>query len=77
MANTDWDARHEDLLDGTGRMPIAWRHKIAGFDPSRSRAVRDHGIFPEFLRTTPGASLLVDAKEMLGRAVAWLERNGR
>ncbi|AEQ50689.1 aminoglycoside 3-N-acetyltransferase [Pelagibacterium halotolerans] len=55
MAYTDWDARYEDLLDEAGRVPTAWRDRIAGFDPARSRAVRDHGIFPEFLRTTPGA----------------------
>lgn len=26
-----------------------------GFDPERSRAIRDNGFFPEMLRTTPGA----------------------
>lgn len=55
MAYTDWDARYEDLLDNDGAVPDEWRDKIAGFDPRRSRAVRDNGIFPEFLRTTPGA----------------------
>ena len=55
MAYTDWDARYEALFDDTGRVPGAWRDRIAGFDPLRSRAVRDHGVFPEFLRTSPGA----------------------
>lgn len=55
LAYTDWDARYEGLLDQSGRMPEAWRTRAAGFDPLRSRAVRDHGVFPEFLRTTPGA----------------------
>lgn len=55
MAYTDWDSRYEALLDDTGRVPGAWRDRIAGFDPLRSRAVRDHGVFPEFLRTSPGA----------------------
>ncbi|HCO55961.1 MAG TPA: aminoglycoside 3-N-acetyltransferase [Pelagibacterium sp.] len=55
MAYTDWDARYEALLDETGRVPAGWRDRISGFDPQRSRAVRDHGVLPEFLRTTPGA----------------------
>lgn len=55
MAYTDWDARYEALLDEAGQIPERWREKIAGFDPARSRAVRDNGIFPEFLRTMPGA----------------------
>ena len=55
MGYTDWDARYEALLDQAGRVPEEWRDKIGGFDARRSRAVRDNGIFPEFLRTTPGA----------------------
>lgn len=55
MAYTDWDARYEALLDDGGRIPEGWRDQIAGFDPLRSRAARDNGIFPEFLRTTPGS----------------------
>lgn len=55
MAYTDWDARYEDLLDGDGCVPEPWRGRIAGYDASRSRAIRDNGVFPEFLRTTPGA----------------------
>lgn len=55
MAYTDWDARYEILLDAQGRVPEPWRGHIAGYDPNASRAIRDHGIFAEFLRTTPGA----------------------
>lgn len=55
MAYADWDARYEALIGSNGKVPDAWRNNIAGFDLQRSRAVRDNGIFPEFLRTTPGA----------------------
>ncbi|WMT88831.1 aminoglycoside 3-N-acetyltransferase [Pelagibacterium sp. 26DY04] len=55
MAYTDWDARYEALLDEGGRVPEEWRDKVGGYDARRSRTVRDNGIFPEFLRTTPGA----------------------
>ncbi|MCD7059460.1 aminoglycoside 3-N-acetyltransferase [Pelagibacterium xiamenense] len=55
MGYTDWDARYEDLLDADGRVPDAWKPHIPPFDPLRSRAIRDNGAFPEFLRTTPGA----------------------
>ena len=33
----------------------ALRDDVPAFDPLRSRAIRDNGAFPEFLRTTPGA----------------------
>lgn len=55
MAYTDWDAGYEDLLDAQGRVPDAWRAHVPPFDPATSRAVRDNGVLPEFLRTTPGA----------------------
>lgn len=32
------------------------RDQVPPFDPARSRATRDHGAFPEMLRTTPGAT---------------------
>lgn len=54
-AYTDWDAAHETLLDKDGRIPAAWRAHVPAFDPAASRAIRDNGILPEFLRTTPGA----------------------
>jgi len=55
MAYADWDARYEDLLDKNGAVPEHWRLHIPPYDPLRSRAIRDNGVFPEFLRTTPGA----------------------
>lgn len=55
VAYTDWDGAYEDLLDAEGRVPAAWRERIPGFNPRTSRAIRDNGILPEFIRTTPGA----------------------
>lgn len=75
MAYTDWDARYEDLLDGNGVVPDEWRNRIAGFDPQRSRAVRDNGIFPEFLRTTPGALRSANpgaSVTVIGAQAGWL-----
>ncbi|RXT56441.1 aminoglycoside 3-N-acetyltransferase [Bosea sp. Tri-44] len=55
LAYADWEARYEDLTDKEGRVPPEWRDHIPPFDPQRSRAIRDNGVLPEFLRTTPGA----------------------
>jgi aminoglycoside 3-N-acetyltransferase len=55
LAYADWEARYEDLVDEGGRVPPEWREHIRPFDPQRSRAIRDNGVLPEFLRTTPGA----------------------
>jgi len=55
LAYADWEARYEDLVDLDGRVPPEWREHILPFDPLRSRAIRDNGVLPEFLRTTPGA----------------------
>lgn len=55
LAYADWEARYEDLVDEDGRVPPKWREHISPFDPQRSRAIRDNGVLPEFLRTTPGA----------------------
>ncbi|HHK4715156.1 TPA: aminoglycoside 3-N-acetyltransferase [Pseudomonas aeruginosa] len=55
LAYADWEARYEDLVDDDGRVPSEWRDQIPPFDPQRSRAIRDNGVLPEFLRTTPGA----------------------
>ncbi len=52
---TDWDACYDDLLDEHGRVPDAHRADIPPFDPTTSRANRDHGAIAEFIRTTPGA----------------------
>lgn len=55
LAYTDWHTPWADLLDGDGRVPDAWRPHVPPFDAAASRATRDHGAFPEFLRTRPGA----------------------
>lgn len=55
VAYTDWNGAYDELLDCDGRVPEEWRAHIAPFDPALSRAIRDNGVFPEFLRTTPGA----------------------
>jgi aminoglycoside 3-N-acetyltransferase len=55
MAYADWDAGHEALQDANGRVPDEWRRHVLPFDLARSRATRDNGILPEFVRTWPGA----------------------
>jgi len=55
LAYTDWDARYDELLDPDGRVHEAWRPHVPPFDPAASRAARDNGALPEFLRTWPGA----------------------
>lgn len=55
LAYTDWDARYDVLLDGDGRVPEEWRAHIPAFDPTASRAARENGVLPEFVRTWPGA----------------------
>lgn len=55
LAYTDWDAPYDDLLDDDGRVLERWREHVPPFDPAASRAVRDNGALPEFLRTWPGA----------------------
>ena len=75
LAYADWDARYDELLGEDGRVLVAWRAHVPPFDPAASRAIRDNGVFPEFLRTTPsalrsgnpGASVAA-----LGRQAAWI-----
>lgn len=55
MAYLDWEAPWEDSVDADGRVPERWRPHVVPFDPARTRAARDNGALPEFLRTTPGA----------------------
>lgn len=55
LAYADWDGAYDELLDENGRIAEAWRPHIPAFDPVSSRAIRDNGVLPEFLRTTPGA----------------------
>jgi aminoglycoside 3-N-acetyltransferase len=55
LAYTDWEGDYEDLLDDQGRVRDEWREHVPPFDPNASRATRDNGVLPEFIRTTPGA----------------------
>jgi aminoglycoside 3-N-acetyltransferase len=55
LAYTDWDADYEDLLGEDGKVHAEWREHVPPYDPSASRASRDNGVLPEFIRTTPGA----------------------
>jgi aminoglycoside 3-N-acetyltransferase len=55
MAYLDWEAPWEDLVDAEGRTLPEWRPHVLPFDPARTRAARQNGVFPEFLRTTPSA----------------------
>lgn len=78
MAYCDWDAGYEELLDENGRVPEEWREHIPPFDPLTSRAVRDHGVFPEFLRTMPGAVRSANSGASmvaLGAKAEWLMAN--
>lgn len=75
MAYTDWDAGYEELADADGRIPQRWRDHIPPYDPLTSRAVRDNGILPEFLRTTPGALRSANSGASvaaLGSHASWL-----
>lgn len=54
LAYADWDAGYEALVDGEGRVPDAWRMHVPPFDAETSRAARENGVLPEFLRSTPG-----------------------
>ncbi len=55
VAYLDWDAAWEQFNDANGRLPDAWRSHVLPFDPALTRAARQNGVLPEFLRTTPGA----------------------
>ena len=55
LAYTDWEIRFHEMAAADGSVPEPWRSQVAPFDPRASRAARDNGILPEFLRTTPGA----------------------
>jgi aminoglycoside 3-N-acetyltransferase len=55
LAYTDWDARYDELTGADGRVPDRWRPHIPPFVAEASRAARDNGVLPEFLRTWPGA----------------------
>ncbi|HVL59376.1 MAG TPA: aminoglycoside 3-N-acetyltransferase [Burkholderiaceae bacterium] len=74
-AYTDWDAVHEQWLDGHGRVPAPWRDHVPPFDPLASRAARSHGVLAEFIRTTPGARRSGNpgaSVAAVGAAAGWL-----
>ncbi len=55
VAYTDWDAPYDEVLGPDGRVVPAWRPHLPPFDAAASRAAREYGVLPEFLRTCPGA----------------------
>jgi aminoglycoside 3-N-acetyltransferase len=55
MAYLDWEAPWEDFADDDGTIPADLKPHVLPFDPALTRAARDNGVLPEFLRTTPGA----------------------
>ncbi len=55
MGYADWQGAPEAACDEEGHILPQWREHVLPFDPASSRAIRDNGAFPEFLRTTPGA----------------------
>lgn len=74
-AYADWEANYDDLLDEHGRVPMWWRAHVPPFDPRWSRAIRDNGIFPELLRTTPDAMTSANPGARIaaiGARAAWL-----
>ncbi len=74
LAYTDWNAPYAEELDDAGRVPEALRPHVPPFDPGSSRAMRENGVLPEFLRTTPGACRSAGAGASfaaLGAEAAW------
>ncbi len=55
VAYTDWEIGDSGILDAEGNIPADYRDHVRPFDRQSSRATRDNGILPEFIRTTPGA----------------------
>jgi aminoglycoside 3-N-acetyltransferase len=75
MAYLDWDAAWEDFKDTQGRIPETLRPHVLPFDPTLTRAARQNGALPEFLRTTPGALRSGNpgaSVTALGEKAAWL-----
>jgi len=74
-AYVDWHVDHGHLLDADGRVRPEWREHVPPFDPRTARAIRDHGVLAEFLRTTPGALRSGNpgaSVAALGARAAWL-----
>jgi aminoglycoside 3-N-acetyltransferase len=78
MAYLDWDAPWEDLADDDDLIPDAVKAEVAGFDPALTRAARQNGALPEFVRTTPGARRSGNpgaSVAALGAKAEWLTRD--
>ncbi|EOJ3049233.1 TPA: aminoglycoside 3-N-acetyltransferase, partial [Pseudomonas aeruginosa] len=78
LAYADWDAAYEALCDADGRVPEAWKPHVPPFDAAASRAIRDNGVIPEFLRTTPGACRSASpgpSITAIGARAGWLTEN--
>lgn len=74
LAYTDWNAPYAEELDDDGRVPESLRPHVPPFDAGSSRAMRENGVLPEFLRTTPGACRSAAAGASvaaLGAEAAW------
>ena len=74
-AYVDWHVDHGALLDADGRVLPGWREHVPPFDPRTARAIRDHGVLAEFLRTTPGAPRSANpgaSVAAVGARAAWL-----
>jgi aminoglycoside 3-N-acetyltransferase len=75
MAYTDWEIGDSGVMEADGLIPPEWRQHVRPFDPLASRATRDNGILPEFVRTTPGALRSGNpgaSVTALGARAAWL-----
>ncbi|PXW75064.1 aminoglycoside 3-N-acetyltransferase [Blastomonas natatoria] len=75
MAYADWQGAPEAACDEEGHILREWRDHVLPFDPAASRAIRDNGAFPEFLRTTLGALRSVSpgpSMVALGAKAKWL-----
>lgn len=57
MAYTDWESGVQHLTrdDAPESIPRELLDELPPFDPASSRARREYGVLPEFLRTWPGA----------------------
>ncbi|AOM39812.1 aminoglycoside 3-N-acetyltransferase [Xenorhabdus hominickii] len=55
LCYTNWEQNYEDSMDEDGCVPLELKPEIKPYDPSFSRASRDHGVFAECIRTTRGA----------------------
>ncbi len=77
MAYTDWEhaAQHLTREDATESLDESLLEEMPAFDPRTSRARRAYGIFPEFLRTGPGACRSGNpgaSVAAIGAKAAWL-----